>query len=237
MNRRKGLFLLLGLGAALALAAGLLIWRPLRTAARTQRVISFIRNPADKAGWILPAGARCGDAPFQLPTAGYIGFVWDDAFRPLHRHTGLDIFAGTQPGDTPVYAAADGYLTRLPEWKSTLIQRIPSDPLQPDRQIWIYYTHLADPDGASLIDAAFPPDTQDVFIPAGTLLGRQGNFSGTPGSPVGVHLHISIVLDDGQGGFRNESRIENTLDPSPYFGFPLNANAPVEDIPGAGVCQ
>ena len=153
-------------------------------------------------------------------------------FRPLHRHSGLDIFSGGQPGVAPVYSAYDGYLTRLPDWKSSLIQRIPSDPLQPQRQIWLYYTHLANPQGNSLIDKAIPPGTNEVFVPAGTLLGHQGNFSGTPGSPTGVHLHISIVRDDGAGKFLNESRIENTIDPSPYFGMHLNANQPNEPVPG-----
>jgi hypothetical protein len=36
-------------------------------------------------------------------------------------------------------------------------------------------------------------------------------------------LHFSIVLDDGQGKFRNELDINNTLDPSPYLGLALNA--------------
>jgi peptidoglycan LD-endopeptidase LytH len=51
-----------------------------------------------------------------------------------------------------------------------------------------------------------------------------GNFSGTPGNPVGVHLHFSVVKDDGKGKFRDERSIENTLDPSPYLGMALNAN-------------
>lgn len=59
---------------------------------------------------------------------------------------------------------------------------------------------------------------------AGTLLGYQGNYSGDPYNPVGVHLHFSIVLDNGLGNFRNELEIGNTLDPSPYFGMNLNAS-------------
>ena len=82
-----------------------------------------------------------------------------------------------------------------------------------------------------MIDAAFPPGTSEVFVPAGTLLGYQGNYSGTPGSPTGVHLHISIVLDDGEGHFRNEMDIANTLDPSPYFGLPLNGRTNTDTIP------
>ena len=120
-------------------------------------------------------------------------------------------------------AAYAGYLTRLPEWKSTVIIRIPEDPLQPGRQIWTYYTHLAGPDGESYVSAEYPPGTYEQRVEAGELLGYQGNFSGTAGNPVGVHLHFSIILDDGKGQFLNELDIENTLDPSPYLGLPLNA--------------
>ncbi len=59
--------------------------------------------------------------------------------------------------------------------------------------------------------------------PAGTLLGYQGNYSADPNNPVGMHLHFSIVLDDGLGKFRNELEIANTLDPSPYLGVEVNA--------------
>jgi hypothetical protein len=237
-NTKQIVLILAALAALTALAAGgLLLWRALRSLPRDRSVMEWIRHPALHPEWLVPAGTRCPAAPFQFPTDGFIGYVWDDSFRPGHRHTGLDIFGGRQPGVTPIYAAYDGYLTRLPDWKSSLIIRIPSDPLQPDRQIWTYYTHMADPDGVSLINPAFPPGAREVFVAAGTLLGEQGNFSGTPGSPVGVHLHFSIVRDDGQGGFLNESRIANTLDPSPYFGMSLNANQPLPAVPGCPVGQ
>jgi hypothetical protein len=121
-----------------------------------------------------------------------------------------------------------------------VIVRVPEDPLQPGRQIWTYYTHMANPDGASYIAEDFPPGTEEVFVEAGTLLGYQGNYSGTPGNPTGVHLHFSVVLDDGQGGFRNELEIRNTLDPSPYLGLPLNAKESLNaketggEAPGCG---
>ncbi|HCU58185.1 MAG TPA: hypothetical protein DF984_08210 [Anaerolineaceae bacterium] len=201
---------------------------------RTRAVINFIRDPDSLADLRVSALSSCGDAPFIMPTDGMIGYLWGDSFRPGHHHTGIDVFAGTDVGITPVYAAYDGYLTRLPDWKSTVIVRIPADPLQPDRQIWMYYTHLADSEGNSFVDAAFPPGTEDLFVTAGTLLGYQGNFSGTPGNPTGVHLHFSIVLDDGEGHFLNELAIENTLDPSPYLGLALNARENPDGIP---VCQ
>jgi hypothetical protein len=199
--------------------------------ARTRSVIEFIRNPKSHSDLIIPALSQCNDSPFMFPTSGMIGFIWDDSFRPGHRHQGIDIFSESEIGETPVYAAFDGYLTRQPDWVSTVIIRIPSDPLNPDRQVWTYYTHMADPKGESFIDEAFPPGTAEKFVRAGTLLGYQGNYSGTPGNPTGVHLHFSIVKDDGNGQFMNELDIHNTLDPSPYFGLPLNAKENPDQIP------
>jgi murein DD-endopeptidase MepM/ murein hydrolase activator NlpD len=194
----------------------------------------WLRDPRAHPDWEVRSKTQCGEAPFLVPTSGYIGFVWGDSFRPGHRHQGLDIFGGQEAGVTPVYAAYDGYLSRLPDWKSSLIIRIPQDPLSPSRQIWTYYTHLADPRGESYILPEFPPGTADIFVEAGTLLGYQGDFSGDPNNPVGVHLHFSIVLDDGQGSFRNELKFQNTLDPSPYLGMPLDASANRAQIPVCG---
>ncbi|MEA3350191.1 MAG: M23 family metallopeptidase [Chloroflexota bacterium] len=202
-----------------------------RSGGRTTNVIAWIQHPEEQPDWAISAGMRCGDAPFQMPTSGYIGYLWDDSFRPGHRHQGIDIFGGTEPGIIPIYAAYSGYLTRGPDWKSSLIIRIPHDPLKPSRQIWTYYTHLASPSGKSFIVSNFPPGSSDVYIEAGTLLGYQGNYSGDPNNPTGVHLHFSIVLDDGNGKFLNELKIKNTLDPSPYFGLPLNANENSGKIP------
>lgn len=198
---------------------------------RTARLMSFLRNPQDHSDWVLSVGTRCGTASFVFPTNGYIGFIWDDSFRPGHRHQGIDVFGGQDQNATPILAAYPGYLSRLPDWKSTVIIRIPNDPLQPDRQIWTYYTHMADEQGNSFISPDFPPGTNELYVEAGTLLGYQGNFSGSPGNPTGIHLHFSIVLDDGQGKFLNELEITNTLDPSPYFGLPLNANTNQNSIP------
>ena len=190
---------------------------------RTRRVISWIREPGSHPDWILDAKSRCNPTtPFSFPAEGYVGYLWDDSFRPGHRHQGIDIFSKEGSGQTPIFAAHAGYLHRLPDWKSSLIIRIPNDPLQPGRQIWTYYTHMADGQGNSYIVAEFPPGTNELFVEEGTLLGYMGNYSGTPGNPTGIHLHFSIVLDDGQGSFLNEISIQNTLDPSPYFDLPLH---------------
>jgi hypothetical protein len=50
---------------------------------------------------------------------------------------------------------------------------------------------------------------------------------------VGVHLHFSVVRDQG-GRWLNELEIRNTLDPSPYLGLPLNARSSPDSVP---VCK
>ena len=59
-------------------------------------------------------------------------------------------------------------------------------------------------------------------IKQGDLIGHQGNYSGDPNNPTGLHLHLSIVKDDGEGHYMNETRLQNVYDPSPWFGFPLS---------------
>jgi hypothetical protein len=216
------------------LAAGayfLLTYR--RSNLRAAQAFAWMRDPALYPELATAAGSRCGDAPFLFPTTGVPGYIWDDSFQVGHRHQGVDIFAGTDVNVTPVIAAYGGYLTRLGDWKSSVIVRVPSDPLNRGRQIWVYYTHMADPEGNSFISPDFPPGTYEREILAGTMLGRQGDYSGDPNNPVGVHLHISIVKDNG-GNFMNELDINNTYDPSPYFGLALNAHSNPDKVP---VCE
>jgi len=201
------------------------------------RIIKFrawMNDPASFPDWKLIAGSRCGSAPFLFPTDGFAGFLWGDSFGLRHTHQGIDIFAGTDAGVTRVVSAYPGYLTRLPEWKSAVIVRVPSDPLNPGEQIWLYYTHMADRFGASFISDEFPAGTSEKFVEAGVFFGYQGDYSGDPNNPVGVHLHFSIVEDDGTGQFKNELDIENTRDPSPYLGLPLNAYENRDQAPVCG---
>jgi peptidoglycan LD-endopeptidase LytH len=231
--------LLLLASALLVIAIGYNLFYPvLRTRlGRASRLGEWFLNGQKHSDWAVAEGERCGAAPFLIPTDGYIGFLWDDSFRFGHRHQGIDIFGGGDSGVTPVQAAYAGYLTRLHDWKSSLIIRIPHDPLKPDRQIWIYYTHMADQQGDAYIRPEFPPGTSEMYVEAGTLLGYQGNYSGDLLNPVGVHLHFSIVKDGGvdaahpNGQFLNELNIRNTIDPTPYLGMALNANKNFNEVP------
>jgi hypothetical protein len=231
MSRRSPLRWIITAGVMLGL--GFILYRVARPAAgRSIHVLDWLRDPSANQQWAVQAGTRCQpDIPFVFPTDGFIGYLWGDSFTAGHRHQGLDIFGGEGVGVTPVVAAYPGYLTRQADWKSAVIVRLPDDPLQPGRQIWLYYAHMADAAGNSFISSEFPPGTYEKYIPAGTILGYQGNYSGDPNNPVGVHLHFSIVLDDGQGNYRNELDINNTLDPSPYFGLALNAETAGDTIP------
>lgn len=235
-TRRSYLRVALAVLAVFSMVAGYFIFRAYSAGrlANPGRLALWFRDPARHSAWNVPAGQRCGDAPFIFPTQGFVGFVWDDSFRIGHRHQGIDVFGGQPVGEVPVIAAYSGYLSRLPEWKSTVIIRIPEDPLNPQRQIWAYYTHMADSNGESYISLEYPPGTYERYVEAGTVLGYQGSYSGDPNNPTGVHLHFSVVKDDGKGGFTNELEIENTLDPSPYLGMGLNAQTNQGRVP---VCQ
>lgn len=203
--------------------------------ARWRDYTAFNENRNEFEEILLRPGMRCGDAPFAFPTTGAIFGLWNQSYRPGHIHAGLDIFSGTEPGVTPIYAAYPGYLTRKDDWTSTVIIRHPNDPLDPSRQIWTYYTHMADEQGKeSFVSSEFPSGTYEVFVEAGTFLGYQGDFSGTPGNPTGLHLHFSVVKDDGHGIFLNELDIRNTYDPSLYFNLALNHDNNPSDFP---ICQ
>ncbi|MGE5251488.1 MAG: hypothetical protein ACM3QS_14900 [Bacteroidota bacterium] len=224
-------FVLITFAVALGTAALYLLFaRPPRSTAGAQ-AIAWLRDAGSRPEPVMKEGGRCGNAPFIFPTDGVVGYLWDDSFQPGHRHQGIDIFSGTGVGVTRVVAAYPGYVTRKNYWKAALITRIPQDPLHPGRQIWVYYTHMADRYGNSLISTDFPPGTSEKYVEAGTLLGYQGNYSGDPNKPVGVHLHLSVVQGTGAGGFKNELDINNTYDPSPYFGLPLNARTGPDEIP------
>lgn len=185
----------------------------------------FLRNPTQNAELSSEALRGCAGAPFILPTEGFIGLLWRDTAGPYNatrRHTGLDIFSGKPSGTAPIYAVYDGYLTRADDWHSTVIIRH-DDPLQEGRTIWTYYTHMASDNGRDIyISPQFPRGTYGQFVRQGTLLGYQGDYN--PAFGVAIHLHISIVMSADNGSFKNEAILENTLDPSPYFGLDVNAD-------------
>lgn len=205
-------------------------WRPAATP-QLLRLRAWFADPAAHADWAVHRGERCGDALMLLPTDGYIGFGWDDSFRPGHRHSGLDIFSPDGAVNvTPVVAAYDGYLTREADWKSTVILRHPEFPavaavgIAEGAQIWTYYTHMASRDGRhSFVASTFAPGTRERFVKAGTVLGYQGNWSGSRWQLTGLHLHFSVVKSEPDGSYANERNIDNTYNPVYLLGLAKTA--------------
>jgi murein DD-endopeptidase MepM/ murein hydrolase activator NlpD len=187
---------------------------------RNRTFYQWFSDPNARPEMVTLQAEPCPGAPFVLPAQGFIGLLYGDPRGPyslVRPHQGIDIFGDGELGTLPVVAAYDGYLTREAEWVSALIIRHPEDPLDPSRQIWTYYTHMADRDGNTFIHEAFPPGTREVFVERGTLLGHMGNYSGNAGNPTGHHAHFSIDT--------NELEFSNTLDPSPYLGMTVNYNS------------
>ena len=86
---KKKWFLILCIVGGLATVALFLVYQAyLSPSGRTRKVIDFLTDPATSDEPQFEALSQCGDAPFQMPTSGMIGFIWDDSFRPGHRHTG-----------------------------------------------------------------------------------------------------------------------------------------------------
>lgn len=240
-RRRWLLVALIVLVPTVVLALRIAPWA--RTSApQHARVIDWIRNgPGGHDAWRVFGGNRCAGAPMLVPTDGFVGYGWDDAFYPGHRHTGFDIFSPDgRENATPVFAAYDGELTREADWRSAVIIRHPTFPADfaplarrppAGGAIWTYYAHMASADGAtSFIAPAFPPGTYDRPVRAGALLGYQGTWSGDPAKPVGLHLHFSIVestegVDVVDGvGYANETELASTYDPAPFLGIARDAD-------------
>lgn len=193
---------------------------------RSEQFVAWMQgDEPTRQALITTQREACPGAPFILPADGFIGLLYGDPRGPYSTaapHQGIDIFSDTEPGLTPVYAAYDGYITRQTDWRSSLIQRIPDDPLNPGNQLWLYYTHMADKAGNDFIEDIFSPGTSELFVEQGTLLGYTGDYNGASARSIWVHLHFSIVKDDGNGRFLNELDFQNTLDPSPYLGMATN---------------
>ncbi|MEZ4870593.1 MAG: M23 family metallopeptidase [Caldilineaceae bacterium] len=213
--------------ALVVVTLAFILLRPWRNTAQLVRLRAWIDDPAGHAAWSIQGGQRCANALMLLPTTGYIGFGWNDSFRPGHHHSGLDIFSPDgQTNVTPVFAAYDGYLTREADWKSTVIIRHPDFPaveavgIRAGEQIWSYYTHMAARDGAtSFVAPEFPPGVHEIFVRAGTLLGHQGNWGGSPLQLTGLHLHFSLVKSTDNGGYRDERELANTYNPIALLGL------------------
>lgn len=229
----KRLFLLLFISSVLLAAGVYKVYRWYRghSTGSNDFIVAWLTDPENHPEYATAALLRCGNAPFIVPSTGFIGLLWNDSsapYSPTYRHTGIDIFGNGAVGTVPIYAAYDGYLSRLDDWKSTVIIRH-DDPLFPARTIWTYYTHMASLDGnTDYISDEFPQGTYSKFVRQGTLLGYQGLYN--PPFPIAMHLHFSITTTAQDGTFNNEAILSNTLDPTPYLGIEVNAENAIHPV-------
>jgi hypothetical protein len=182
--------------------------------------------PADSLANTLvyrPLGSRtrsrvCPGAPWQLPTSAEMGVQWGES--------GLDFFGQGNENSVPVYAVADGQLTRLSHWEDAVaIQH--DDPLRPGEKVWTYYAHMASVSStACYIVPGFPAGSADVSVRAGQLLGYQGRRSERTQAmmTLWVHLRFAVARATENGEFPDGIGPEDVLDPSPYLGIMLKTD-------------
>ena len=165
----------------------------------------------------------CSGAAWQIPSTASLGIQLRDR--------SLDLFGQGNEGDLPVYAPADGLLTRLSDRTDALaIQH--DDPLLPGKKVWTVYEGMASADGRrSYIAEEFPAGSSDIPVKAGQLIGYQGVWSGKPQWPMWVHVHFSVIQADDPALRPGQMTSVTFLDPAPYLGLVLDvANQNVQSL-------
>lgn len=159
----------------------------------------------------------CPGAAWQLPSDGTLGVQ--------RRDGGLVFFGLGNEAEIPVYAAADGLLTRLPGWIDTVaIQH--EDPLNPGVIVWGYYGGMGAANGTdSFVAEDFPLGARNVPVKAGQLLGYQGSWSGRPLWPMWVHASFAVLRATEQDRPPEKVTQDNVLDPTPYLGLLLETRS------------
>jgi hypothetical protein len=156
----------------------------------------------------------CPSTPWRLPTSGAFGVQW--------RENGLNIFGWGSKNTVPVYAVADGFLTRYSEWEGALVIRH-DDPLNPGDKVWTVYADMLSASGnASYILDDFPPGSSEIPVNAGQLLGYQGEWSGRIYWPMPAHLRFAVVNEAPSSIMMNDDLFKNAVDPTTYLGISLN---------------
>ncbi|HEX6269047.1 MAG TPA: hypothetical protein VFZ43_02325 [Anaerolineales bacterium] len=155
----------------------------------------------------------CPDAVWRLTSDSTLGVQWSDG--------GLDFFGQGNAGQVPVYAVADGLLTRQTDWIDS-VAVLHEDPLNPGQKVWSYYSSMSPANGrGSYVIEDFPLGAAGVPVKAGQLIGYQGTWSGKPFWPRWMHVHFAVLRAEDGNDFPVELRSEAMLDPRPYFNLRL----------------
>ena len=157
----------------------------------------------------------CFGSGWRLPSDGSLGIqLMDD---------GMNFFGQGNEGRIPVYAVADGFLTRPPDWVDA-VAVLHIDPLRAEEKVWVYYGGMAAANGTdSFVEQDFPPGSTNIPVKSGQLLGYQGKWSGTPLWPKWVHMFVFTVDAHGRDSFPTNIRFTDILEPAPYLGLIVEA--------------
>ena len=159
----------------------------------------------------------CPNAVWRLPSESTLGVQWSDG--------SLDFLGQGNKGKVPVYAVADGVLTRLNDWVGT-VAILHSDPLHPSEQVWSYYNDMAAENGTvSYVVDEFPLGVTSVPVKAGQLLGYQGTWSGRPFWSRWLHAQFAVIRAEKGGEFPKEFALKDMLDPLPYLNLDIEPQA------------
>ena len=194
-------------------------WTPEMLEAITQSYIlvdnvaeNLVYTPYERT--VSASVEACPGGPWRLPSDGSLGVQWVDS--------AIEFFGQGKEGSVPVYAVADGSLTRLSDWVDA-VAILHEDPLRPGSKVWAVYAGMAAADGTqSLIAPDFPAGSTSIPVKSGQLLGYQGSWSGTPLWPTWVHTFFATEKASQGKIFPQKFVPTNILDPAPYLGLNID---------------
>lgn len=168
----------------------------------------------------------CPGAGWRLPSDGSLGIQL--------ANNGIEFFGQGNEGSIPVYAVADGYLTRPADWVDA-VAILHDDPLRPGEKVWVFYGGMAAANGTdSLVASDFPAGSANIPVKSGQLLGYQGRWSGLPLWPKWVHMFFFLVDTSGRDALPKNIRFTDILDPAPYLGLLVESG---KDYPQLLKCE
>jgi peptidoglycan LD-endopeptidase LytH len=164
--------------------------------------------------------SECPGALWRLPSDARLGVKWED--------DALLFYEQGNDGQVPIYAVADGLLSRPEGWTNGVIIQH-DDPLEAGKTVWAYYGDMSSANGMqSHVAEDFPVGVENVPVKAGQLLGYQGAWSGNPQWPIWVHLNFALIRTAGESPWTTTSAF--LLDPSPYLGLALKSESEMPNL-------
>lgn len=136
---------------------------------------------------------------------------------------GIDLFGRGTEASIPVYAMADGSLTRLPG-RVDVVAVLHQDPLRPGKKVWAMYGGMSAANGVDSFAAEdFLEGTTNLPVQSGQLLGYQGSWSENPQWPKWVHMSFALTDGTTQETLPEDAAAANLLDPAQYLGLVIES--------------